>query len=98
MKNSLINKLNRQRELSKLPKGIINNRRSSINFRLPDTPPSTLQEQDEYWHDVEEHWLGTPASTISGPPEATQPTSLFDYNRDFPPLAKHILAKNLPTN
>ena len=37
-----------QRELSKFPKGIVNNRRSSINFRLPDTPPSTLQEQDKY--------------------------------------------------
>ena len=86
----------RQRELSKLPKGIVNNRRSSINFRLPDTPPSTLQEQDEYWRDVEENWLGTPASTISGPPAPTQPTSLFDYDRDFPPLSKHILAKNLP--
>ena len=85
----------RQRELSKLPKGIVNNRRSSINFRLPDTPPSTLQEQDEYWRDVEENWLGTPASTISGPPAPTQPTSLFDYDRNFPPLSKHILAKNL---
>ena len=85
----------RQRELSKLPKGIVNNRRSSINFRLPETPPSIPQEQDEYWRDVEENWLGTPASTISGPPAPTQPTSLFDYDRDFPPLSKHILAKNL---
>ena len=38
----------------------------------------------------------TPASTTSGPPPPTQPTSLFDYDRDFPPLSKHILAKNLP--
>ena len=68
---------------------------SSINFRLPDTPPSTLQKQDDYWHDFEENWLGTPASTISGPPAPAQPTSLFDYDRDFPPLSKHILAKNL---
>ena len=86
----------RQRELSKFPKGIVNNRRSSINFRLPDTPPSTPQEQDKYCRDVEENWLRTPASTISGPPAPTQPTSLFDYDRDFPPLSKHILAKNLP--
>ena len=49
----------RQRELSKLPKGIVNNRSSSINYRLPDTPPPTLQEQDGYWHDVEENWLET---------------------------------------
>ena len=78
-----------------MPKGIVNNRRSSINFRLPDTPPSTPQEQDTYWRDVEENWLGTPASTISGPPAPTQPISLFDCDRDFPPLSKHILAKNL---
>ena len=76
-----------------MPKGIINNRRSSINFRLPDTPPSTPQEQDEYWRDVVENWLGTPASTVSGPLAPTQPTSLFDYDRDFPPLSKHILVK-----
>ena len=86
----------RQRELSKLTKGIVNNRRSSINFRLPDTSPSTLQEQDEYWRDVEENCLGTAASTISGPPAPTQPTSLFDYDKDFTTLSKHILAKNLP--
>ena len=73
-----------------------NKRRSSINFRLPDTPPLTSQEQDEYWHDVGENWLGTPASTISGPPAPTQPTSLFNYDQDFPPLSKHILSKNLP--
>ena len=85
----------RQRELSKLPNGIVHNRRSTINFRLPDTPPSTLQEQDKYWPDVEENWVGTPVSTISGPPAPIQPTSLFDYDRDFPPLSKHILAKSL---
>ena len=77
-----------------MPKGIVNNRRSRINFRLLDTP-STRQEQDEYWRDVEENRLRTPASTISGPPAPTQPTTLFDYDRDFPPLSKHILAKNL---
>ena len=78
-----------------MPKGIVNKRRSSINFRLPDTPPLTPQEQDEYWREVGENWLGTPAPTVSGLPESTQPTSLFDYNRDFPPFSKNILAKNL---
>ena len=80
-----------------MPKGIVNKRRSSINFRLPDTPPLTPQEQDEYWHDVGENWLGTPASTISGLPAPAQPTSLFNYDQDFPPLSKHILSKNLPS-
>ena len=45
----------RQRELSKLPKETVNNRRSSTIFRLPDTPPSPLQEQGKYWHDVGEN-------------------------------------------
>ena len=79
-----------------MPKEIVNNRRSRINFKLPDTPPSTPQGQDEYWRYVGENWLGTPAPTISRPPAPTQPTSLFGYDRDFPPLSKHILAKNLP--
>ena len=64
-----------------------------MNFNFPDTPPQTPQEQDDYWHDVAQNWLGTPAPTISGPP---QPTSLFNYDWDFPPLSKHVLSKNLP--
>ena len=31
----------RQKELSKLPKRIVKNRRSTINFKLPATSPST---------------------------------------------------------
>ena len=42
----------RQKELSKLPKGIIKNRRLTINFKLPDTPPST---PDDYWADVDQN-------------------------------------------
>ena len=80
----------REKELSHLPKGIVKKRKSSINFRLPDTPPLTPQQDDEYWNDVGENWLSTPASTISGPPKP-----LFHYDRDFPPLNKTILSKNL---
>ena len=79
----------REKELSHSPKGIVRNRKSSINFRLPDTAPLTPQQDDEYWNDVGENWLSTPASTISGPPKP-----LFDYDRDFPPLNKTILSKN----
>ena len=79
----------REKELSHSPKGIVRNRKSSINFRLPDTPPLTPQQDDEYWNDVGENWLSTPASTISGPPKP-----LFDYDRDFPSLNKTILSKN----
>ena len=87
----------RQRELSKLPKEIVNRRRSSINFRLPDRPSLTPQVQDEYWRDVEQNWLSTPTPTISSSPAPPQSTSLFDYDRDFPPLSKHILSNNLPS-
>ena len=87
----------RQRELSKLPKEIVNRRRSSINFRLPNRPSLTPQVQDEYWRDVEQNWLSTPTPTISSPPAPPQSTSLFDYDRDFPPLSKHILSNNLPS-
>ena len=63
----------RERELSQLPKGIVNKKRSSIrssiNFRLPDTPPLTPRQEDDYSNDVGENWLSTPASTISGPPK-----------------------------
>ena len=31
----------REREISNIPKGIINKRISSINFNFPDTPPQT---------------------------------------------------------
>ena len=31
----------RERDLSNIPKGIINKRKSSINFNFPDTPPQT---------------------------------------------------------
>ena len=70
----------RQREISNLPKGIVNKRKSSMNFNFPDTPPPTPQEQDSYWRDVEQNWLGT-----------LQPQPLFDYDRDFPPLSSIVL-------
>ena len=89
IKNLLISKSDKEKELSHSPKGIVKNRKSSINFRLPDTLPLTPQQDDEYWNDVGENWLSTPASTISGPPKP-----LFDYDRDFPPLNKTILSKN----
>ena len=77
----------RQKELSKLPKRIVKNRRSTINFKLPDTPPST---PDDYWADVDQNWIpgGTPSTPISGPLPPSP--SLFDYDRDFPPLSKFV--------
>ena len=38
----------RQREISNLPKGIVNKRKSNMNFNFPDMPPPTPQEQDSY--------------------------------------------------
>ena len=66
--------------------------RSSINFRLPDTPPLTPGQEDDYSNDVAENWLSTPASTISGPPKKRP--SLFEYDHDFPPLSREVLSKN----
>ena len=31
----------RQREIAKIPQGIVNKRKSSTNFNFPDTPPQT---------------------------------------------------------
>ena len=87
----------REKELAKIPKGIVKNQRSTINFKqpdtwrsinvkLPDTPPST---PDDYWADVDQNWIpgGTPSAPLSGPPT---PPSLFDYDCDFPPLSKFV--------
>ena len=89
-----------EKELKNIPKGIVNKRKSSLNFRpklsnfrFPDTPLETPQNDDDYWRDVEQNWLGTPApSFISGLPPAPFSTSppLFDYDRDFPPISKFV--------
>ena len=89
-----------ERELKNIPKGIVNKRKSSLNFRpklsnfrFPDALPKTPQNDDDYWHDVEQNWLGTPAPpSISGPPPAPRPTSppLFDYDHDFPSISKFV--------
>ena len=34
----------RQREIANIPKGTVNNRKSSTNFNFPDTPPQTPEE------------------------------------------------------
>ena len=40
----------RQREISNLPKGIVNKRKSSMNFDFPETAPRMPQDQEEdYW-------------------------------------------------
>ena len=85
----------RQREISNLPKGIVNKRKSSMNFNFPETPPRTPQDQeDDYWRDVEQNWFGTPAAPISGPPPS--PASLFDYDRDFSPLSRQPVVPQTP--
>ena len=78
-----------------MPKGIVNKRKSSMNFNFPETPPRTPQDQeDDYWRDVEQNWFGTPAAPISGPPPP--PASLFDYDCDFPPLSRQPIVPQTP--
>ena len=96
MKNSLINKLNRDKENFQNCQKELLIIEGQVLILDSLTLHLQLRKNKTNWRDVEENWLGTPASTISGPPEPTQPTSLFDYDRDFPPLSKHILAKTLP--
>ena len=87
----------RAREIKNIPKGIVKDRRSSINFQLPqinsiknfkfpDTPPQT---PDDYWSDVAHNWVGSPELPISGPPRSSSPP-LFNYERNFPPLSKFV--------
>ena len=58
-----------------------------MNFNFPDTPSLTPQQEDEYWAEVGQNWLGT--LTVSGPPPSPPTSSaLFDYERNFPPLSK----------
>ena len=71
-----------QREISNFPKGIVNKRKSSMNFNFPHTPPRTPQEQDDYWREVEQNWFGTPAAPISGPP--LQPPHRHATSGDVP--------------
>ena len=44
----------RQREITKIPKGIVNKRKSSTNFNFPDTPHQT---PEEYWSPPPPHFL-----------------------------------------
>ena len=59
----------RQRQISNLPKRIVDKIKSSMNFNFPETPPPTPQDQEEdYWHGFEQNWVGTPTpAPISGP-------------------------------
>ena len=90
----------RENELVKIPKRIVKNWRSTINFKQPDTwrninfkfpdaPPST---PDDYWADVDQNWIpgGTPSAPLRGLPTPSPFPSLFDYDRDFRPLPKFV--------
>ena len=85
----------REKELTglrKCAKGNAGKKRSSIEpslkFRLPETPPPSL---DEYWDEAADQWIPHKAM-LSGPPEPP----LFDYDRDFPPLNRSIQRSHLP--
>ena len=87
----------RAREIKNIPKGIVKDRRSSINFQLPQInpiknfkfPDTSPQTPDDYWSDVAQNWVGLPELSISGPP-CSSSLPLFNYERDFPPLSKFV--------
>ena len=88
----------RAKELSSLLKGNVGKKRSSIRsslkFRLPETPPTT-PTIDDYWDGGADQWI--PHNTpLSGPPEPAA-LSFFVYERDFPPLSRSVLRANLPS-
>ena len=60
----------RQNEISNIPKGIINKRKSSINFNFPDTPPPTPPQKSNR-KDFDEDEEDFPP-----PPHFLEPTSL----------------------
>ena len=86
----------REREIKNLPKLIVKNRTSSINFQLPQKnsiknykfPDTSPQTPDDYWSDVAQNWVVLPHLPISGPPRLSSPP-LFYYERDFPPLSNY---------
>ena len=61
--------MERQNEISNIPKGIINKRKSSINFNFPDTPPSTPPQRSNR-RDFDEDEENFPP-----PPHFIEPTS-----------------------
>ena len=64
-----------------------------MNFDFPETAPRTPQDQEEdYWRDVGQNWLGIPAPT----PISDYPPRLFDYDRDFPPLSRQPIVPEAP--
>ena len=82
----------RQIEILNLPKGVVNKRKPSMNFNFPETSPRTPEDQEEdYWCDVEQKWLGTSASA-----PISSPLRLFDYDRDFLPLSRQPIVPETP--
>ena len=82
----------REKELTNLPKGNVVRKtssiRSSLKFRLPETPPAT--PFDDYWDDVANKWIKS--TSVSGLPEPP----LFNYEHDFPPLSRSVQKAHLP--
>ena len=87
----------KEKELKQIPKGIVKKRRSTIilkdpdtwkisNYRSPETPPET----PDCWNDVDQNWISEDLASLSlsSPPSLPPSSSIFDFDRDFPPLSK----------
>ena len=82
----------RQNEISNIPKGIINKRKSSINFNFPDTPPPTPPQRSNR-RDFDEDEEDFPP-----PPHFLEPTSLRETSFLFSDgsLSLDALKANFP--
>ena len=79
----------REKELSNIPKGIINKKKSSINFNFPDTPPQTpLQRSNRTEFDEDEEDFPPPPHFLK--PTSPRETSFLFSDGSLSPLRNKL--------
>ena len=80
----------RERELPNIPKGIINKRKSSINFNFPDTPPQTpLRRSNRREKEAGEEDFPPPPHFLE--PTSPRETSFLISDGSLSPLKNKLL-------
>ena len=83
----------RQREIAKIPKGIVNKRESSTSFNFPDTPPQT---PEEYWSplpplfDYEKDFPPLSKEPVEAPLVELRETSFLFFDGSLSPLRNKL--------